>query len=159
MVKDPDTCDHTSVGTIVYKSKKILLIERNIPPYGFAPPAGHVDSHGTFEKAAKGELKEEVGLKASNLKLIGKGLKLNKCSRKKGNYHFWKIYKAEVKDFNLNIAEREVKQAKWFSKRKVRSLMKRTKRYLKGDISDKEWQKNPGLETIWYKWFKELNIV
>ncbi len=159
MVNDPNICDHTSVGVIVFKNQKILLIERNIPPYGFAPPAGHVDSHGTFKNAAKGELKEEVGLKTTSLELVGKGLKLNKCSRKKGNYHFWKIYKAKVEDYNLNIAKREVKQAKWFSKKKIRLFMKRTQKYLKGDISDKEWQENPGLEIIWYKWFKELNII
>jgi len=56
------SCDNTSVGMLVRKEDKVLLLERMKPPYGFAPPAGHVDEDLTstgkkdFEAAARREL-------------------------------------------------------------------------------------------------------
>ena len=41
-------CDHKSVGMLIRKGGKILLIERKRPIFGFAPPAGHVDNKGSF---------------------------------------------------------------------------------------------------------------
>jgi 8-oxo-dGTP pyrophosphatase MutT (NUDIX family) len=41
-----------------------LLIERRQFPFGFAPPAGHVDDGETYIDAACRELQEEVGLEA-----------------------------------------------------------------------------------------------
>ena len=38
-------------------------------------------------------------------------------------------------------------------------LAERTLLYLSGDISEKEWQKKPGLEPIWHDWFVELGIL
>lgn len=62
------TCDHTSAGILVFDQfERLLLIERRNPPFGFAPPAGHVDDHGSFEKAARDELEEETGLVAVEL--------------------------------------------------------------------------------------------
>ena len=46
-------CDHTSVGMLVWKNKKILLIERKKAPFGFAPPAGHVDKSVFLKKRQK----------------------------------------------------------------------------------------------------------
>lgn len=63
-------CDNKSVGMIVWRNDKLLLIERKKPPFGFAPPAGHVDDDKSFEVAAKRELKEEVGLDTDNLELL-----------------------------------------------------------------------------------------
>ena len=68
-------CDHTSVGMLVYKDDKILLIERKKYPFGFATPAGHIDNKGSYENAAREELEEEVGLKAKSLKLLTEGKK------------------------------------------------------------------------------------
>jgi len=46
-------CDHTGVGIHVWRNGKLLLIERKKFPFGFAPPAGHVDGRQSFEVAAK----------------------------------------------------------------------------------------------------------
>ena len=78
-------CDHTSVGVLIWKARKLLLIERKRPPYGLAPPAGHVDDHGSFENAAKIEAFEEVGLRVENLTLLGEGKKSNPCRRPNGD--------------------------------------------------------------------------
>jgi len=62
-------CDHTSVGMIIRKGENILLIERRIFPFGFAPPAGHLDGD-TFDHSALRETEEEVGLKSKSSKLL-----------------------------------------------------------------------------------------
>jgi len=78
------TCDHTSVGIIVRQGDKFLLIERMKFPFGFAPPAGHVDGDESFEIAARRELTEEVGLEAVSIKLLFEGRKENVCRRHDG---------------------------------------------------------------------------
>ncbi|MFA6314887.1 MAG: NUDIX domain-containing protein [Candidatus Paceibacterota bacterium] len=151
-------CDHKSVGMIVKNGDKILLIERGREPYGFAIPAGHVDGDSSFEDAAIRELNEEVGLDAKNLKLIIEGRKENKCRREDGSWHLWKIYEIQTTG-ELNRSQDETKQAGWYDQKQIKALAEKTEEYLKGKISEDEWQKSPGLEVVMYEWFKELNII
>lgn len=136
----------------------ILLIERGKSPFGFAPPAGHVDEHGSFEQAAKDEVREEVGLTPLNLVLIREGRKENKCRREGGTWHYWKIYKVEA-DGGIKRSEEETKQADWFPPDKINSLAQRTEKYLAGRVPEDEWQKSPGIEPVWCEWFKEIGIL
>jgi len=56
-------CDNKSVGVIVQNDGgDILLLHRARFPFGMAPPAGHIDDHGSPEQAAVTEVFEEVGL-------------------------------------------------------------------------------------------------
>ena len=142
-------CDHTSVGMIVRQDDKVLLIERMKYPFGFAPPAGHVDGDKTYEIAAKRELIEEVGLVATNLKLVFEGRKENVCRRRDGSWHFWKVYEVKVNG-EVKRSEDETKLAGWYSNQEIKKLMERTKLYLQGEVPDEEWEKNPGLEVFWY---------
>lgn len=151
-------CDNKSVGMLIWKDKNLLLIERKKFPFGFAPPAGHIDNKGTFENAVKEEVEEEVGLKTINIKLIIEGRKENICRRKNGSWHFWKIYKVETSG-NIKRSRDETKQANWFSVDQIKSLAQKTKKYLEGEIGEEEWQKSPGIETVWLEWFKELDII
>jgi len=151
-------CDHKSVGMLIKKGGKILLIERKRPIFVFAPPAGHVDNKGSFENAAKEEVEEEVGLTPKKIKLIIEGKKDNPCRRKDGIWHYWKIYQVEAEG-QIRPSEEEAKQADWFSNNQINSLAKRTQKYLAGKISEEEWQKSPGLEPVWLEWFKELKII
>jgi ADP-ribose pyrophosphatase YjhB (NUDIX family) len=89
-------CDHTSVGVLVWHGESLLLIERKNFPFGFAPPAGHVDDHGSYEEAARIELEEEVGLHATSISLVIEGRKQNPCRRVGGNWHYWKVFEATV---------------------------------------------------------------
>lgn len=150
-------CDHTSVGMLVWDNDRLLLIERRKFPFGFAPPAGHVDIDTDFETAAKRELKEEVGLDATNLKLIWEGRKENTCRRQGGSWHYWKIYKVKATG-NLNRSLDETKQAKWYSKEEITDLLKKTENYKNGQISEEEWQKSPGIETVWADFFKNTSL-
>lgn len=151
-------CDNKSVGMLIRRDDEILLIERKKPPFGFAPPAGHVDDKGSFKRAAREEVEEEVGLTPREIKLIAEGRKENPCRREGGTWHYWKIYQVET-DGELKRSEDETKQAGWFSVDQIKSLVQRTEKYLAGKILEEEWQKSPGIEPVWREWFKELGIL
>lgn len=151
-------CDNKSVGMLIKMNGDILLIERKKPPFGFAPPAGHVDAKGSFENAAKEEVEEEVGLIPKTIKLLAEGRKENPCRREGGTWHYWKIYQVDTEG-EIKRSEDETKQANWFSADKIKSLAQRTEKYLAGEIPEEEWQQSPGIEPIWLEWFRELNIL
>lgn len=154
-----DRCDHTSVGMLVWRANKLLLIERRKFPFGFAPPAGHVDDRGSFEKAADAELFEEVGLHAKKRTLVAEGRKDNPCRRAGGDWHYWKIYQVDVSSEKLNLSIGEVKQAKWLSRSELKKLAERTEAYCAGEVGDTAWEEHPGLEQVWCEWLKQLGIV
>ena len=151
-------CDHPSVGMLVWKDDKLLLIERAKFPFGFAIPAGHVDGDKTFEESAMRELKEEVGLDTKEIKLVIEGKKENHCRRESGTWHYWKIYQVNIEG-NIERSESETKQANWYTKDQIRELGNKTERYNKKEIPEEEWNQNPGLEPVMYEWFKELKII
>ncbi|MDP2655151.1 MAG: NUDIX hydrolase [bacterium] len=151
-------CDHTSVGMLVWKDEKLLLIERAKFPFGFAIPAGHVDDDSTYEKSAQRELQEEVGLETAELKLIAEGRRENPCRREDGSWHYWKIYQVSTIG-NIDRSKEETKQAGWYTKDQIKELGNKTEKYNNKDISEEEWAKSPGLEPVMYEWFKELKII
>ncbi|NVN97029.1 NUDIX hydrolase [Candidatus Nomurabacteria bacterium] len=151
-------CDHKSVGMLVYKEDKILLIERGRSPFAFAMPAGHVDEDATFEEAAIRELKEEVGVDAKSIELVAEGRKENKGRRVDCTWHYWKIYKVEVEG-KIDRSLDETKQAGFYSIDQIKIFAERTEKYLNKEIEEEEWNKNPGLEPVMYEWFKELKII
>lgn len=152
-------CDHTSVGLLVWKDDKLLLIERGKPPFGLAPPAGHVDDRASYERAAREELREEVGLEALELVLVAEGRKNNPCRRPKGTWHYWKIYHVSSFGGSLSPSPSETKRTGWFDRNELLHLALRTEQYLNGDLDEHSWQASPGLEPIWYDWFTELRIL
>jgi len=151
-------CDHTSVGMLVRDGDRLLLIERKKFPFGFAPPAGHVDDDPTYEAAAIRELSEEVGLEAVSLELVLEKDKPNHCRRKDGTWHHWNVYNVTTKG-DIKRSEEETKQAGWFSITEVRELADRTQQYLQGKIPDEAWRQQPGLEPVWYEHLTDLKIL
>ena len=151
-------CDHKSVGMLVWQDDKLLLIERAKFPFGFAPPAGHVDDDPTFEEAAVRELQEEVGLTAEELALRIEGRKDTKCRRPEGDWHYWKMYDVQSSG-EIKRSEDETKQVGWYSKEEIKALAKRTEQYLNKEITEVEWESAPGLELVMYQWFTELQII
>lgn len=138
-----------------------MLIERKRLPFGFAPPAGHVDDKddkGSFENAAREEVQEEVGLIPTKIKLIKEGKKDNKCRRKGGDYHYWKIYEVEAEG-KLKPSKDETKQVGWYTKEQIKKLSKKTVKYINGEINEEDWEANPGIEPVWNECFKELSII
>lgn len=152
------TCDHTSVGVLVWQTGKLLMIERRKRPFGISPPSGHVDEHGSFEDAARNELKEEVGLAATKLTLVRSGAHANPCRRTDGNWHYWRIFEAEASGA-LEPSEGETKGARWYNLAEMALLLQRTREYQAGRISETEWQAQPGIEPVWREIFEELNLI
>ena len=135
-----------------------ILIERRKPPYGFVPPAGHVDSFGSFEEAARRELAEEVEFEADRIELLTEGRRENPCRRIDGNWHYWKIYQVDVSG-DLKRSADETKQAGFYSLEQLRRLAAKTEIYLSGSVSEDVWESEPGLEPVWCKWLKELRVL
>jgi ADP-ribose pyrophosphatase YjhB (NUDIX family) len=57
-----------AVDIIIEIDKKVVLIKRKNPPYGWALPGGFVELGESVENTAKREAKEETGLELTNLK-------------------------------------------------------------------------------------------
>lgn len=152
-------CDHKSVGILVWNRRKILLIERRRYPFGFAPPAGHLDGDVSYENAAGRELFEEVGLHADKLYFAWDGELQNPCRRPGGSWHFWKVYTAFHSSGEFVHNPLEAKQAQWFVWEDIHRLVDRSNKYLKGEISEEEWQYYPGLELVWLEIFKHMSYI
>lgn len=143
---------------LVWRDGNLLLVERRKPPFGFAPPAGHVDGDYSFEDSAKRELKEEVGLETQDIKLLTEGREENPCRREGESWHYWKIYEIEATG-EVERSEDETKQAIFYKKDDLLALVSKTEKYVRGYISQDDWEKTPGLEPVWYEWLKELKII
>lgn len=156
---DSPVCDHTSVGILVFRDGKLLLIDRKQPPFGLAAPAGHVDAHGNaastevarYEQAAKDELSEETGLVARSLSLVAEGRKDNPCRRTGGSWHYWRIYRAEAVGL-LKPSATETRGHLWCTVTEMEQLLSgRALALAGGQVAE--------LEPVWREWFRELRIL
>jgi len=133
-------CNHTSVGMIVERGGKLLLIKRKIFPLTYAFPAGHVEDGEEYEHAAVRELKEEVGLDATKVELVAEGRVENPCSRVDGTWHAWKVYKIEAEG-EVRRSEEETTDVGWFTREEIRNLPP------------------PGFEPIMFEWYIAKGII
>jgi ADP-ribose pyrophosphatase YjhB (NUDIX family) len=152
-------CDHTSVGVLVHRDGRLLLIERARPPFGLAPPAGHVDESPSFDAAAGRELWEEVGLTAQSLRLLGEGRKDNRCRRPGGTWHYWRIYEAADPIGEIDRSPDETRRVVWASPAQLWGAAARSRAYLQGRVGQDEWERHPGLEPVWRDWLRDLAIL
>ena len=129
---------HYSVGAIIKKDKKYLLIDRATEPFGFAGIAGHVDVGENPEQALVREVKEESGLTVVRYALITERLfDRNKCSNGV-NVHYWYLYMCGVTG-DLEWNKREAKSIGYHTLEQMRELK---------------------LELVWKYWFKDvLHII
>jgi ADP-ribose pyrophosphatase YjhB (NUDIX family) len=128
---------HFSVGALIEQEGKYLLIERAVPPLGFAGVAGHVDEGEDERQAVVREVKEEVGFEVRDPKLLfEEELDWNWCS-KGVTSHYWYFFHCPVSG-DLARSMRETKSAGWYSKEEIKNLT---------------------LEPVWEYWFKKLDII
>lgn len=147
-------CDNQSVGVLIKDdSNRMLLIERKKFPFGYAPPAGHIDDFASPEDCAIGEVQEEVGLKVESLELVYQGRHENRCRREGGYYHNWHVFKASVSG-EITASPDEVSSYKWCSQSEFEKLIIQTREYITGKISEEDWQREPGLEPVWLEIFE-----
>lgn len=152
-------CDNTSVGVIIQNQEgDILLLHRARFPFGMAPPAGHIDDHGSPEQAAVAEVFEEVGLVVSVdglRKVISERRINNQCRRTNGDYHMWTVYTAQASTNTTHASESETKGCEWVSPTALQVLANTTK----NSESTVTQQKARVLETIWLNFFVELGFI
>lgn len=149
-------CNNTSVGVLVERAGCLLLIERAKYPHGYAPPAGHVDDGESYEQAAYRELAEEVGLAASDMRLVLPARRIdNRCRRPGGDHHRWQVYAAASGDEPARSWD-ETRSMRWADRDAVQALADRTHSYLAGAVTEVEWQRAPGLEPVWAVMLTEL---
>jgi len=167
-------CDNTSVGILVWKDEKLLMIERKKYNFGFAAPAGHQDGDDP-ETCAKKELWEEIGLNAKKLKArLTKNLK-NPCKREGGLHHKWTIMEATEWDGEIKPSEDETKGYVWADHETILKFAQALEKFAekmgipldtdhlaeltKATNEDEEWKLHPGLEPPFYFFFRELGIL
>ena len=125
---------HYSVGALIERKGKVLLIDRVKPPYGFAGLAGHVDGGETDVEALLREVGEESGLTVSAYKLVAEEeVPWNWCS-KGVQVHYWKLFACTVSG-RVKRDAHEAKRIEWFSYAQIRKLQ---------------------LEPVWEYWLKKM---
>ncbi|MEU6721570.1 NUDIX hydrolase [Nonomuraea sp. NPDC046802] len=155
-------CDNTSVGVLIHdSSNRLLVFDRATPPWGVAGPAGHIDDHGSPERAAATEVLEEVGLQAVSLDLLARRWRGNRCRRPAGPQgvgHEWWIYQARANGA-LAASAREVRNARWVTPGQLQALTVRTTAYAHGGLPAEEWWAGPGVEPVWVLWLSLAGLV
>lgn len=167
------TCDNKSVGILVWRDGKLLMVERKKYNFGFAVPAGHQDGDNP-ETCAKKELWEEVGLNAKKLATkLARDLK-NPCGRENGAHHEWTIVEAEEWDGEIRPSEDETKGYLWADRETIRGFARALEKFAerkkipldldhlpeltRATNEDEKWKAHPGLEPPFYFFFKDLGI-
>lgn len=149
----PARCDHKSVGILVRRDDRVLLIGRKRPPFGFAAPAGHVDGDATFAVAAARELREEVGLVASSLTLVAAARKDNACRRAGGTWHYWEVFEATAQG-EPRGSDEETTSVLWAGADDLARLAR-----LAPPPGAPLHSPNAGLERVWLEWLTELRYL
>lgn len=128
---------HYSVGALIERDGKYLLIDRAKPPFGFAGLAGHVDDGETEVEALIREVREESGLEVKKYKLLfEEEAGWNTCN-KGVTVHYWHLFRCEVSG-EIRKDEYEEKSIGWYTKEQIADLK---------------------LEPVWEYWFRKLEII
>ncbi len=81
-----------SVGAVIMRNGRYLLVERKNPPLGFAGVAGHVEDGQPAEDALRAEVAEESGLRiVSFQELFEEFLSFDQCRHHRQG-HFWTVF-------------------------------------------------------------------
>lgn len=111
---------HFSVGAVINKGNRILLIAPSNYPFEYKFPAGHVDKDETPKEALGREIKEEIGLKVISYKLLySEILENDPCSRGV-NIHQWYLFEAKTKG-KIKKSNEYLKLG-WFSNKDIKKI-------------------------------------
>ena len=128
---------HYSVGAIIRRDDKYLLIDRVNPPHGFAALAGHVDVGEDAAHSLKREVREESGLIVEKHRLLEEGDVFDvQCVYGVSDHH-WYIFDCQVSG-EMKAESEEAKSIGWYTPEEIKNLY---------------------LEPSWDYWFKKLEII
>ena len=136
VIKDDKTM-HFSVGAVIRRGNKYLLIDRAQMPFGFAGIAGHIDEGEEPLEALRRELKEESNLALGDARLIFDEIRENNPCAKGITLHRWYLFECRVHGaIKRNL--HETKSIGWDTKEEIKKLT---------------------LEPVWEYWFRKLKII
>ncbi len=128
---------HASVGAVIERDGKYLLIDRAAPPYGFAGIAGHIADGETPEQALVRKVQEEVGAKVETHELLYEELvDWNWCSAGAAG-HYWHVFNCTFSGV-LKENPEAAKSMGWYTPEEIQKLV---------------------MEPVWDYWFKKLKII
>lgn len=162
-------CDHRVAGALVegaagYAGEPgtYLMFERVKPPYGIAPPCGHVDEHGNFFQAMVDETREEANVDIEDWDdLVHEEWRDNMCRRQPSGprYGHTVMIKKVCVSGIPRPAPKESKNLRWYSVSELRELTARTVFYANGYISDEDFRLDPGIEPFWVEYLVRAGLV
>ncbi len=132
---------HFSVDALIKRDNKILIINRNLYPPGYAGIAGHINKNESPLNALKREVKEETNYDLVKQKLLFHEIIHGNECRTGFIIHERFLYECKCKG-DLKILKREEKSIGYKSIKEINKLYKERK-----------------LEPIWEYWFKKLKII
>jgi len=128
---------HYSVGAIIVKDDKILLIDRAKPPFGYACPAGHVERGEEIVPALFREVEEETGLHVEEHELLfEEEVDWNWCSLDITS-HYWYVYKCSATG-TLSRNYIETKSIGWYTPEQIKKL---------------------NMEPVWKYWLERFKVL
>jgi nucleoside triphosphatase len=111
---------HLSVGALIRKDDKYLLIKRRNWPFGYSFPSGHVEYKEEIEDALRREILEETALEVAIIKLLFKG-EINEQCRYGADIHVWHFYECTPKK-GVPILNSESESLGWYSYEEMTNL-------------------------------------
>jgi len=113
--------EHWSVGALIERDGKYLLIDRVNPPLGYAGLAGHIDEGETPEETVAREVKEESELLVTKIEYLFGGLdRRDECSRG-ATWHHWHAYRVETQGEPV-LDEMEAKSMDWYTIEEIKKI-------------------------------------
>ncbi|MBU0508592.1 NUDIX hydrolase [bacterium] len=98
-----------TTDVVLIREGRVLLIRRGAPPEGWALPGGFIDYGESAEAAARRELSEETGLRATALSLLGVYSEPGRDPR----FHTLSVVYLGEADGELRAGD-DVTDARWF---------------------------------------------
>ena len=128
---------HYTVGALIERYGKYLVINRALPPLGWAGIAGHLNEGEDHDLAIVRKVRDEVGLEVITKKLLSsEEISWNIC-REGVESHYWYLYDCKATG-QVKLNPKAAKSYDWL---------------LKGEISKLQ------LEKVWDYWFKKFEII
>lgn len=135
--RDDGTMRHLSVGAIIEREGRYLLIDRTNKPFGFAGLAGHIDEGEEPLEALHREVREEGGVAITDCDLISEGEYHGSGCVYDVRYHYWYLYRCRVE----GEPQRDPSEARsmgWYTPEEITNL---------------------NLEPAWRRWFAVAGVI